>query len=136
MKWYPLKDLTLFANYTYNISEVAKDENNANLQGNYLPNDPRHNMHIGLQYQNPRIINMTLLTNYYADIYYDNENRLKTGDYWTVDVSLSRKIFERFNLYVNAENIFDRKYLVFKSVSSGDTIAPGVIVTTGLKLEF
>ena len=136
MKWYPVKDLTLFANYTYNISEVAKDENNANLQGNYLPNDPRHNMHIGLQYQNPRIINMTLLTNYYADIYYDNENRLKTGDYWTVDVSLSRKIFERFNLYVNAENIFDRKYLVFKSVSSGDTIAPGVIVTTGLKFEF
>ncbi|MGQ9788936.1 MAG: TonB-dependent receptor plug domain-containing protein [Candidatus Hadarchaeaceae archaeon] len=136
LEWYPRNDLTIFANYTFNISKVKEDKNNPALEGNYLPNDPRHIVHFGLRYQNPKIVNISLVTNYYAKIYYDNENTLKTKDYWTVDIGVSRKFFDRFTAYVNAENIFDKKYPLFKTASFGDTCAPGVIVMGGVKFEF
>jgi len=136
LEWYALSELTLFANYTFNISEVKKDENNADLEGNYLPNDPRHNVHFGFRYNNPEIVNVSVIANYYADIYFDNENTLNESGYFTLDVSVSRRLFDGFTAYVNAENLFDEKYAMFRSLTSGDTIAPGLIVTGGVKFEF
>jgi iron complex outermembrane receptor protein len=74
--------------------------------------------------------------NYYADIYFDNENTLKEGDYFTLDASVSRRFFDRLTAYISAENIFDKEYPLFRSLSSGDTIAPGLIVTGGLRFDF
>ena len=136
LEWYALPDLTLFANYTYNISEVQKDDNNADLEGNDLPNDPRHNVHFGFRYDNPKIVNASLISNYYADIYFDNENTLTESGYFTVDASVSRRFFDRFTAYVNAENIFDEEYPIFRRLGRSDTIAAGVIVTGGVKFEF
>lgn len=136
LHWNPIKDVTLFANYTYNKSEVDKDENNADLEGNYLPNDPRHKAHGGVRYYNPEIVDLSLIANCYADIYFDNENTLKTGNYWTVDVAVSRRFFNYVTLYLHAENIFDEEYPIFRSVSQGDTIAPGAIYTGGVRFEF
>jgi TonB-dependent heme/hemoglobin receptor len=136
LEWYARSDLTLFANYTFNISEVKEDENNADLKGNYLPNDPRHNIHFGFRYNNPKIVNFSLVANYYADIYFDNENTSKESGYLTVDASVSRRFLDRLTAYLNVENMFDKKYFIFRSPSSGDTIAPGMIVTGGLKYQF
>ncbi len=136
LQWYPAATTTLFANYSYNISKISEDKNNADLEGNTLPNDPRHNVHVGARYQNPQTVNASVTLNYYADIFYDNENTMKTGNYTTVDIGLSRKFFDRFTVYANVENLFDREYPLFLSPSSGDTIAPGIIATAGVKFEF
>jgi outer membrane receptor protein involved in Fe transport len=131
-----MNTLTLFANYTYDISKINKDDDNPALEGNYLPNDPRHKFHAGISYHNPDLINISLIANYYADIYYDNENTLKTGDYFTMDLAVSRKFLDHFTVYANIENIFDKEYPIFLSPASGDTIAPGIIIIAGLKFEF
>ncbi len=136
LEWYAMDRLTLFTNYTFNVSEVTKDENDARLEGNYLPNDPRHSIHAGIRYSNPDLVNVTLLANYYADIYFDNENTLKDDGYFTMDMSVSRRFFERYTVYLNVENIFDERYPLFRSPSSGDTIAPGLIINGGLKITF
>jgi outer membrane receptor protein involved in Fe transport len=136
VEWYALLNLTLFASYTYNISEVKKDDNNAALEGNYLPNDPRHNVHFGFRYNNPKIVNVSVIANYYADIYFDNENTLKESGYFTLDASVSHKFFDRITAYFNVENIFDKEYPIFRSLGRSDTIAPGVIATGGVKFEF
>ena len=136
LEWHALPDLTLFANYTFNISEIKKDENNADLEGNYLPNDPRHNVHFGFWYNNSKIVNVSVIANYYADIYFDNENTLKENSYFTVDASASRRFFDRFTAYVNVENLFDEEYPMFRSLGRSDTNAPGLIVSGGVKFEF
>jgi len=136
LEWCALPDFTLFANYTHNISEVTEDEENAALEGNYLPNDPRHQVHFGFRYQNTKIVNVAMTGNYYADIYFDNENTLQESGYFTVDASVSCRFFDRFKAYLNAENLFDEEYPIFLSPSSGDTIAPGLIVNGGVKVEF
>ncbi|MFN2354786.1 MAG: TonB-dependent receptor plug domain-containing protein [Desulfopila sp.] len=136
LEWYLRHDLTLFANYTFNVSEVKKDENNSSLEGNYLPNDPRHQTHFGFRYQNPELINVSVTANYYADIYFDNENTLKENGYFTVDASLSRRFFDQLTVFVNIENLSDEEYPIFRRQGRADTIAPGLIVSSGLKYEF
>lgn len=136
IQWYATNELTFFSNYTYNVSKVRKDDANEALEGNYLPNDPRHNLHGGLTYKNPKFVDFSIIANYYANIYYDNENTLNTKDYWTVDASISKKFYDHVTVYLNVENMFDKEYPIFLSSSSGDTIAPGLIITSGLKFEF
>lgn len=136
LQWSPINDLNLFTTYTYNVSKIAENMQNTSLEGNYLPNDPRHNLHVGARYRNPKIVDASVTVNYYADIYFDNENTLKTSDYYTVDLAVARKFFDHVTAYVNVENLLNRKYPIFLSNSSGDTIAPGIIVMGGVKLEF
>ncbi|NLI83077.1 MAG: TonB-dependent receptor [Deltaproteobacteria bacterium] len=124
LQWKPREDVTLFGNYTYTFSEIGKDKTNAPLEGNFLPNVPIHKFHFGVNYKNPKYVSVTAIANFYADMYYDNENTIPPGDYWTVDVAVSRKFLDRFTLYFNAENIFKKKYALFRSLSTGDTIAP------------
>jgi outer membrane receptor protein involved in Fe transport len=135
-RWEVMRALALFGNYTFNVSKIAKNENNPETAGNYLPNDPRHKVHVGARYTNPRWLDVTMLTNYYSDIYYDSANTLKTGDYWTVDVSLSRKFRNHVTLFLNMENIFDKKYPIFLSTTGSDTTSPGIIVSGGVKFDF
>ena len=136
LEWHARPDLILFANYTFNVSKVKNDESNPELEGNYLPNDPRHQTHFGFRYNNPNIVNVSVTGNYYADIYYDNENTFKKDGYFTMDASVSRRFFNRLTAYVNIENLFDEEYPIFRRKGRADTIAPGVIVTGGVKFEF
>jgi outer membrane receptor protein involved in Fe transport len=136
LQWYATNDLSFFTTYTYNISKIDEDTQNKALEGNYLPNDPRHNLHVGARYNNPNIIDASVTVNYYADIYFDNENTLSTSDYYTVDLAVARKFFNHVTAYVNVENLFNQKYPIFRSLSTSDTIDPGVLVMGGLKFEF
>ncbi len=136
LQWYLMKDVTLFGSYTYNISKVEKDENNPALEGNYLEHDPRHKVHAGLTYRNPKVANASLIGNYYGDIYFDGENTLHESGYFTVDVSVSRPFANGITAYVNVENILNEKYPILRSRSASDTIAPGAIVSAGLQWRF
>ncbi len=134
-RWNPLKHTSFNANYTYNISEIVKDLENKSLEGNYLPNNPRHSGHIITNYLNPKLINASLGVNLFAKIFYDNENTLEKDRYYTIDLSLSRKFMELMTIYMNAENILNNQYPVFLSRSKSNTIAPGIVITGGIKIE-
>lgn len=136
LEWHIRDDVTLFGNYTYNISEITEDKNKDALKGNYLPHEPRHKVHAGVTYENPRWANVSLIGNYYGDIYYDGENTLHDSGYFSVDVSVSRTFMDDIKAYVNVENIFDEEYPILRKSSGSDQIAPGTIVTAGLQWRF
>ncbi|GAB6161633.1 TonB-dependent receptor [Desulfothermus naphthae] len=136
LEWYALPDLTLFANYTFNVSKIDKDKNNPELEDNYLPYEPRHQTHFGFHYNNPNLVNVSVTGNYYTDIYFDNENTFKEDDYFTMDVSMSRQFFNFLTAFINIENLFDEEYPIFKRKGRADTIAPGTIISGGLKFTF
>ena len=127
MKWDPRRDLTLFGNYTWNVSKIKRDTANPELEGNYLPTDPIHKIHFGLWYKNPEIVNVLLQGNYYITMYFDNENTFKSGGYFTMDASLSRRFWKHVELTLDLENIFNRKYPLFVA-ADGVTIVPGFLV--------
>jgi iron complex outermembrane receptor protein len=129
LHWYARKELALFANYTYNISKITKDDYNKKMEDQKLTDDPKHKIHVGATYQNPDIINLTLLFNYYADWYYNVDDVTQAKDtYWTADLSASRRIYDGLSAYVSIENIFD-------SVDN-ENLSPGTIFLGGLKFEF
>ncbi|RLB10912.1 MAG: hypothetical protein DRG27_02220, partial [Deltaproteobacteria bacterium] len=113
-----------------------KDENNPDLEGNYLPYEPRHQTHFGFRYNNPNLVNVSVTGNYYTDIYFDNENTFKKDEYFTMDVSVSRRFFNHLSAYVDIENLFDEEYPIFRKKGREDTIAPGIIVKGGIRVEF
>ncbi len=49
---------------------------------------------------------------------------------------MSRKLVDHVTVYVNAENLFDENYAIFRSQGREDTIASGLIVTAGISLDF
>jgi len=133
--WDPLKHFSLKGNYTYNISKIAEDKENLTLEGNYLPNNPRHSANLSLNYSKPEIINVFLGMNFHAKIFYDNENTLEKDRYSTIDLSVSRRFINMFTVFINAENILNNMYPVFLSPSSGNTFAPGIIINGGIRFE-
>ena len=134
-QWNPLKYTSFHANYTYNVSEIIRDTENQSLEGNFLPNNPRHSGHFIANYLNPKIVNVSVGVNILAKIFYDNENTLEKDSYYTLDLSLSRKFMNLLTVFMNAENILDNQYPIFLSPSKGNTIAPGIIVKGGIKVE-
>lgn len=129
LRWAPVADVTIFGNYTWNESEIKEDDADPFQEGQYLTNDPKHKFHLGTMYQNPRIIDVTVVWNYYIDKYYNvDEITQDTDDFWSLDVGVSRRFFDHMTAYANVENIFN-------SVDN-ESIAPGAIYTAGLKVAF
>lgn len=101
--------LTSFFNYNYNLSEIAEDEENSELEGKYLPGEPQHKFRAGLVYRNPQIINVSLAVKYNVDEYSDAENTTKVPDYTTLDLSVWKKLFGFATLSLNIENLTDEE---------------------------
>ena len=99
--------LTTFFNYNYNISEIAKDEENPELEGKYLSGEPQHKYRAGLTYRNPGLINASIAFRYNVDEYADSENTETVPDYMTLDLSVWRTFFDRLTLRLNVENVTD-----------------------------
>jgi iron complex outermembrane receptor protein len=118
--------LTSFFNYTYNISEITKDEVTPALVGKYLTGDPRHKLRTGLTYKNPEIINASISLKYNMDEYQDSLNTTKAPDYLTLDFSIWKKFFDRVTLRMNIENLTDED----------DYVEDGTLYYASVQLDF
>jgi iron complex outermembrane receptor protein len=92
-------------------------------------------VHVGLNYTNPSLVDVNVLVNYYADMYFDAENTFKESNYTTVDLRISRRFMDRFTVYLKGENIFDEEYVIFRRLGRDDTVAPGAVFMGGLKVD-
>ncbi len=99
--------LTSFANYNYNISEIAEDKESPELEGKYLSGEPQHKFRVGLTYKNPEYINASVSLKYNADEYADSENTIKVSDYATLDVAVWKEFFDLVTVKLTVENVTD-----------------------------
>ncbi|MBN2417884.1 MAG: TonB-dependent receptor [Deltaproteobacteria bacterium] len=97
--------ISSFFNFNYNSSKVAKDEETPELVGKYLSGDPKQKYRAGFAYRNPDIINCSLAVKYNKDEYSDSGNVTKVPDYFTLDMSLWRKIGDHLTLRLDIENL-------------------------------
>jgi len=97
--------LSSFLNFNYNISEITKDEENSALVGKYLTGDPQQKYRAGLTYSNPDIVNGSIAIKYNVDEYSDTENLIKVPDYFTLDLSVWKKLGDNLTLRLDIENL-------------------------------
>ncbi|MGE0083914.1 MAG: TonB-dependent receptor plug domain-containing protein [Desulfococcaceae bacterium] len=107
IEWDIRDDLSAFFRYTYNISEITKDEENNSLEGKYLAGDARNKVRAGITYKNPKYVNASLFLRHNSKEYSDSLNTIKVPDYVSVDLSLSRKFFDSLLLRFDIENLND-----------------------------
>ena len=76
---YPTEELTLTANYTFNVATIDENPTNSSLEGNYLPFSPRHKVNLGATYTRPGNYTLSTGLRYLSDQYSDDANTVNNA---------------------------------------------------------
>ena len=142
LKWLPVKDWTIFSNYTYNKTEITKDPQTPANEGNVVSGYPEHKAKAGISYQSPSLFDANLIFNYVGKRFQDTENTIELDAYNTVDISIGQTVpspargIERLRISLDIENLFDREYRFSVDDAGPDSTAPGIVFLGTLKLWF
>ncbi|MGC8872791.1 MAG: TonB-dependent receptor plug domain-containing protein [Caldimicrobium sp.] len=110
----PFKNFFLEVNYTYSY---AKDKSPGRITDK-VKNIPKHKVDITMNYVVPRLgIKATLVGLYMGKVWGQLPTSsapylpaVEVGDYFIVNVKLSKEFKKHLELYLGAENLFDRNY--------------------------
>ncbi|MCD6305254.1 MAG: TonB-dependent receptor, partial [Deltaproteobacteria bacterium] len=131
--WDISRTVSLFGNYTFNVSKIDEFSEQSELEGKYLEHSPRHKANLGLGFHDPGLFQAEIMARYVGERYSDTENTSegKLDDYTVFDIKLSRRFFETCKAYIDILNLFDKdiKY-------SSDFEGPGREIRVGLSIKF
>jgi iron complex outermembrane receptor protein len=136
---YSINDFWLTSlSYNYNMSEVKDHELMPEYVGNQLEDSPNHHLDIGINYSNPKIITAGIWMRTTGEQYTDEENseENKIDGYTTFDVKVSRQIFDKVSLSIEAYNVFDNEYYSYYSSTSSYYYGPPRMVYVGLNYDY
>jgi len=133
-----IDDLSLYIGYTY--IDAKRDFDNTS---SFNPLTAKHRINTNIMYE----IENKLRVAY--ELFYIGQQYLSTGeltaDYWVMGISIQRN-FNKFSLFVNAENFLDSRQSRFESLYTGSVQNPqfreiysptdGFIFNGGFKLSF
>jgi outer membrane receptor protein involved in Fe transport len=108
----------LTSGYEFVNATVLSFNPDPSLVGLEIPQVPRHVFTFQALYSNPtasshwRRLTMGLQGRYVGNQFDDDQNLLPLGKFFTLDASLSRRIWDDVDAYVAVENIFDERYAV------------------------
>jgi outer membrane receptor protein involved in Fe transport len=108
-RWMTSKQLTLKADYIRNEAEVRRASLAPALVGNRIAQVPRDSASFGAVWQAPWQLTFTPRVRYIGRQFEDDENQLILGAVVIADLSISRPLSERIELFVTAENIGDAR---------------------------
>ncbi len=110
--------LKLFANFTYNDTEMKRNEANPLSEGKKLTNVPEQMYNLGVEFEKGPFF-ASLIGRYVSKRYTDDQNRDKVNNvygshdpYFVADARISYKLFKFTTLSLSVDNIFDRDYFV------------------------
>jgi outer membrane receptor protein involved in Fe transport len=82
------------------------------LDGRFLPQDPRHRLVAAISYADARIAEVEAALRWTSEQFEDDRNQLRLPGYAVLDVQVTRSLTSGWDLFVAAENLLDRQYLV------------------------
>jgi outer membrane receptor protein involved in Fe transport len=136
LTYQPTASWRLLTSYLYADAEVVKASNAPTLEGKRLAQVPRHQLTLGAQYVNPRWLNVAVQGRFVSDQFEDDENTLTLGDFFVVDVVLTRAIGRHAELFLAVENLFDRTIEVAKTSDGVVSTGTPRLVHGGVRVRF
>jgi len=124
------------ASYLYTDAEVVEASRQPALEGKRLAQVPRHQLTAGVQYLNPRVVNVAVQGRYVGSQFEDDENSLRLAGFFVVDVTLWRPIGRRAELFLAVENLLDRTIEAGKTTDGVVTVGTPRLVHGGFRLRF
>ena len=107
-RWRPLGPLLLTGGWTFADARVTSGD----LEGRLLPQDPRHRLMGAISFADPRWVEVTASIRWTSEQFEDDRNTLRLPGYAVLDVQVSRALASGWDLFLAAENLLDRQYLV------------------------
>lgn len=114
----PMKNLSLYASYSYNVAEFRDDTATlgttgtpiTGIKGNQVPDTPKNMLKFGINY---RLFgfNIKPSVQYISSRYGTVDNQQKIGGYTLVNLSVDRRITKNFRAYLDIVNLTDKKYI-------------------------
>jgi len=125
-------NLSIDANYAYNHSTILEynlsEENiEKDLSGNYLVEVSPHLFYAGINWSNKNF-ETNINCNYTDSQWYDDENTILIEDDFIVNLRISKIFKERFNTYIDIQDVFDVGYIDRKG-----RLSPGRFITAGIQ---
>jgi outer membrane receptor protein involved in Fe transport len=127
------RSLSITAGYAYSDSRVERFEANRSLEGLRIPQVPAHVATIQLQYSGGERVTLGVQGRLASSQFDDDQNRLRLGGFGTVDALAAYRLGTHAELFVSAENVFDRRYDVGRTPVL--TIGPPASARFGVRLK-
>ena len=127
------KGLVVNMGYAYADSTIREFPGNPSLVGNQVPNVSRHQATAKATIGNPDTVQFTVMVRYLSKQFTDARNQQPVADFVLLDASLQKNLNRHIRLFVNAENVTDRQYIVTQTGPTKTLGAP-LLILGGISL--
>lgn len=126
---------TIGTSYLYSDSEIRSAPADRSLDGNRVPQVPRHQATAWLGWDWPDGLTTTVELRYVGDQYEDDRNERKLGDYKTVNVSILKTLVRGWQVFAGVENALDEDYATAETADGLTTRGTPLLVHAGVRLR-
>ncbi len=129
--WAPFEAVRLSLAWTFTDARVTSGD----LNGRALPQDPRHRIAAAASFADLRWFEADVALRWTSAQFEDDRNVFRLPGFAVLDVQLSRMFAPGWTLFVAAENLLDRRYLV--GLQGGvATVGQPLFVRAGVRARF
>ena len=114
---------SLLGAYAYQDGEITRSLSTSAAAGAALANLPTHSFSLWNRYDLTRIVGLGLGVIYNDTIFTSTDNTVVLPDYVRADAAAYLRLSSRFNLQLNVENLFNKRYYAF--AHNNNNITPG-----------
>ena len=118
--------------YAFTDGFVARFPPLPDLEGNVLPQLPRHQASLQIHYEGGRL-GAGAAVRLVGDQYEDDRNELRLDAFAVFDLSLGWRIGRSVEAFLAAENLFDERYAVGRTPIA--TVGPPLLVRVGVRVR-
>ncbi len=123
------------ASYLFNPTEVLEAPGRPEVVGSSVPRAPENQFVVRARYANPVIVEGSIIGRYVGTRFEDDLNLLEQGAFFTVDLQLSRLLFEHLEAFVGVENLLDEDYEVAVATTGLIRLGSPRLINIGLRVR-
>jgi len=125
------KSLSMSVGYLYAKATVTDFPGTPSLVGLWIPQVPRHTATAQVRLSRMKLGTLALQARYQGQQFDDDQNQFPLAGYFTLDLFAAHTLRPGVEVYVGAENMFDRRYEVGRTPVL--TIGPPAMAKVGIR---
>jgi outer membrane receptor protein involved in Fe transport len=129
----PAPELRVQARYLFSDSRVVEFAATPEIEGNLLPQVPRHRASLRLDYSQPRVLDVSITGRYESVRFDDDQNRVSLDAFFVAGLSVARAVARSWTVFVSADNLFDSRYAV--QGTPVESLGTPLTLSAGLRFE-
>lgn len=126
--------LSMTLGYSFVDAIITSFPGNPSREGLRVPNVSRHQVITALTVGRPDVAQLTLQARYLSRQFVDDLNQQPVADFVVLDASLRKRIASWAELFIDGENLTDRRYVATQT-GSIKTLGQPLLILGGLRID-